>query len=65
MTVTVAARRGLRVLVEEGPFAKTAGVLTIIRGGSGDDPEGAEGLSHLVEHLTYRAIDPPRKVRRR
>jgi zinc protease len=32
--------------------------VSIVRGGSTLDPAGQEGLAHLVEHLTYRAVDP-------
>jgi zinc protease len=49
---------GLRLLWEEDPYATLAGVVAVVRGGSSADPAGAEGLAHLVEHLTYRAVDP-------
>jgi len=50
---------GLRVLLDEDPHATVAGAVTVVAGGSTADPAGAEGLAHLVEHLIYRAIDPP------
>src|SRR6185369_17527500 len=50
---------GLRLLLEEDPYATLAGVVSVVRGGSGANPAGGEGLAHLVEHLTYRAVDPP------
>ena len=48
---------GLRLLLEEDPDATLAGVVSVVRGGSGADPAGGEGLAHMVEHLTYRAVD--------
>ena len=48
---------GLRLLLEEDPSATLAGVVSVVRGGSGADPAGGEGLAHMVEHLTYRAVD--------
>ena len=48
---------GLRLLLEEDPNATLAGVVSVVRGGSGADPSGGEGLAHMVEHLTYRAVD--------
>jgi zinc protease len=50
---------GLRVLLDEDPHATVAGAVTVVPGGSTADPPGAEGLAHLVEHLVYRAVDPP------
>ena len=48
---------GLRQLHEVDPNATLAGIVSVVRGGSGADPAGAEGLAHMVEHLTYRAVD--------
>jgi zinc protease len=48
---------GLRVLWDEAPAGSLAGVVSVVRGGSRRDPPGGEGLAHLVEHLTYRAVD--------
>lgn len=48
---------GLLVVLEQDPHAKTAGVVSVIRGGASADPQGADGLAHLVEHLTFRAVD--------
>ena len=45
------------MLLEEDPNATLAGVVSVVRGGSGADPAGGEGLAHMVEHLTYRAVD--------
>jgi zinc protease len=49
---------GLRVLWDEAPAGSLAAVVSVVRGGSRLDPPGEEGLAHLVEHLTYRAVDP-------
>jgi zinc protease len=48
---------GLRLLLDEEPGATTAGVVSVVAGGSTEDPIGGEGLAHLVEHLTFRAVD--------
>lgn len=48
---------GLLVLIEHDPYAKVAGVVSVVGGGASADPQGAEGLAHLVEHLTFRAVD--------
>jgi zinc protease len=48
---------GLLVVLEQDPYAKTVGVVSVVRGGASADPPGAEGLAHLVEHLTFRAVD--------
>ena len=50
---------GLLLLVESDMNATSAGVVAVVQGGSSEDPPGAEGLAHLVEHLTFRATDPP------
>jgi zinc protease len=49
---------GLMVVLEEDSNATAVGVVAVVRGGASADPAGKEGLAHLVEHLTYRAIDP-------
>lgn len=49
---------GLMVLLEQDLNATAVGVVAVVRGGASADPAGKEGLGHLVEHLTYRAIDP-------
>jgi zinc protease len=49
---------GLRVVVERTPGSPVAGVTTVVGAGSGADPEGREGLAHLIEHLTFRAHAP-------
>jgi zinc protease len=49
---------GLMVVLEQDLNATAVGVVAVVRGGASADPAGKEGLAHLVEHLTYRAIDP-------
>jgi zinc protease len=49
---------GLRVVVERTPGSPVAGVTTVVGAGAGADPQGREGLAHLVEHLTFRAHAP-------
>jgi zinc protease len=46
------------VVLERDAYATSVGVVSVVRGGSGSDPDGKEGLAHLVEHLTFRAVDP-------
>jgi zinc protease len=53
----VTLQSGMLVVLEQDPYATSAGVVTVVRGGGSADPAGAEGLAHLVEHLTFRAID--------
>jgi zinc protease len=50
---------GLLLLLDEDPHATLAGAISVVPGGSAADPPGAEGLAHLVEHIVYRAVDPP------
>ncbi len=45
---------GLRILVEEDHGSPLVGVFTCVGVGSAGDPEGREGLAHLVEHLMFR-----------
>ena len=54
---------GLRVLVEEDRRAPVVAVVTLVGSGGASDPQGQEGLAHLVEHLTYRAHAPERPSR--
>jgi zinc protease len=46
---------GLRVVVQEAPRATRVRVDVSYRVGATDEPEGKEGLAHLVEHLTFLA----------
>jgi zinc protease len=63
---TVAARplvsrvlpSGLRLVVDRDPDATVVAVASAINAGGVNDPPGKGGLAHLVEHLTFRAVDP-------
>jgi zinc protease len=55
---------GLLLLVDQDPYATRAGVVSVVLGGSSADPSGRDGLAHLVEHLTFRAVDRRRDERR-
>lgn len=46
---------GMRVIVEEDHAAPLVGVFTVVGVGSAGDPQGKEGLAHLLEHLAFRA----------
>jgi zinc protease len=46
---------GLRLVVHEEPQASRVTVDVSYRVGATDEPEGKEGLAHLVEHLTFLA----------
>lgn len=48
---------GLMIVLEQDIHATAVGVVAVVRGGSSADPQGKEGVAHLVEHLTYRAVD--------
>ncbi|RJS25289.1 insulinase family protein [Corallococcus sp. H22C18031201] len=46
---------GLRVVVEQDSRAPVVAVAALVGVGSSNDPQGKEGLAHLVEHLAFRA----------
>jgi zinc protease len=46
---------GLRVVVQEAPRATRVRLDVSYRVGATDEPQGKEGLAHLVEHLTFLA----------
>jgi len=46
---------GLEIVVEDDPTARVVTSALVISAGAADDPDGQEGLAHLVEHLTFRA----------
>jgi zinc protease len=48
---------GLRVIIQEDHAVPLVTVAAIYGSGATADPRGAEGLAHLVEHLTFRARD--------
>ena len=45
---------GLRVIFERAPESAMVGVTTVVGVGSRADPQGREGLAHVVEHLAFR-----------
>ena len=49
---------GLRVLVRAEPEARSVAMTTVIRAGSGHDPEGASEVAHALEHLWFRSGEP-------
>ncbi|MEW5740836.1 MAG: insulinase family protein [Myxococcota bacterium] len=46
---------GMRIIVEEDHASPLVGVFTVVGVGSAGDPQGKEGLAHLLEHLAFRA----------
>lgn len=50
-------RSGLRLVCLDRPGSEIAVVLTLLRGGARDDPEGLAGTAHLTEHLLARGAD--------
>jgi zinc protease len=48
---------GLRVVVQEDHSTPLVVVAAVYNTGAADDPAGASGLAHLVEHLAFRARD--------
>lgn len=46
---------GMRIIVEEDHASPLVGVFTVVGVGSSGDPQGKEGLAHLLEHLAFRA----------
>src|SRR5271155_5610714 len=45
---------GLEVILAPDPSLSEASVAVRYRVGSADDPDGLEGLAHLVEHLQFQ-----------
>ncbi|MGO9831599.1 MAG: M16 family metallopeptidase [Myxococcaceae bacterium] len=46
---------GMRIVIEEDHSQPLVVIVSVVDVGSAQDPEGKEGLAHLVEHLTFRA----------
>jgi len=67
---TYAARldNGLRIFVEEDPRSRSASIAAWIDIGARDDPEELHGVSHFIEHLTFKgtktrsAVDISREI---
>ncbi len=47
---------GLRVIFQEDHGQPIVGLTMTIDHGSQDDPEGREGIAHLIEHLWFRSV---------
>ncbi|HDS28903.1 MAG TPA: insulinase family protein [Candidatus Acetothermia bacterium] len=45
---------GLRILIEEAPQSRSVSVGVWVHAGSRDDPPALHGLSHFIEHLTFK-----------
>lgn len=46
---------GMRIIVEADHASPLVGVFATVGVGSSSDPQGREGLAHLLEHLAFRA----------
>lgn len=46
---------GLRVVVEEDRRSPVVAVVAVVGAGGVNDPDGQEGLAHVVEHMAFRA----------
>lgn len=46
---------GLRILFQRDPSQPVIAITAVTDHGSSDDPEGKEGIAHLVEHLWFRS----------
>jgi zinc protease len=46
---------GIRIVFQEDHTRPIVSVTSVIEVGAADDPEGCDGLAHLVEHLNFRA----------
>ncbi|MSQ00861.1 MAG: insulinase family protein [Myxococcales bacterium] len=47
---------GLRVIFQEDHTQPVVALTMMIDHGSQDDPEGREGIAHLIEHLWFRSV---------
>lgn len=47
---------GLRVIFQEDHSQPVVALTMMIDHGSQDDPEGREGIAHLIEHLWFRSV---------
>ncbi|MEW5825922.1 MAG: pitrilysin family protein [Candidatus Bipolaricaulota bacterium] len=53
-TTRVELPSGLRILAEEVPQSRSVSIGVWVEAGSRDDPDGAEGLAHFLEHLAFK-----------
>lgn len=49
---------GLRVLLVSTPGTDKAAAAMTVATGSGDDPDGREGLAHFLEHMLFLGTEP-------
>ncbi|GDX78359.1 peptidase M16 [Deltaproteobacteria bacterium] len=49
---------GMRILFQEDHSQPVVSLTMMIDHGSQDDPEGREGIAHLIEHLWFRSVQP-------
>lgn len=47
---------GLRIVFQQDNSQPIVNVSSVIDHGSSDEPEGLEGMAHLIEHLNFRAV---------
>jgi len=48
---------GLKVVIEQDDVSSIAGIVVVVDAGSVDDPAGAHGMAHVLEHLVFRVRD--------
>ncbi|HTS82313.1 MAG TPA: insulinase family protein [Myxococcaceae bacterium] len=53
---TVDLPSGMRVVVEKDSSRPLVAVVSVVDVGGANDPQGKEGLAHLVEHLAFRSL---------
>ena len=49
---------GIRIIFQEDRGQPVVSLTQMIDHGSQDDPEGREGIAHLIEHLWFRSVQP-------
>lgn len=49
---------GMRIIFQEDHSQPVVSLTMMIDHGSQDDPEGREGIAHLIEHLWFRSVQP-------
>jgi len=49
---------GLRIIFSEDHSQPVVSLTMMVDHGSQDDPEGREGIAHLIEHLWFRSVQP-------
>ena len=49
---------GLRIIFSEDHSQPVVSLTMMVDHGSQDDPQGREGIAHLIEHLWFRSVQP-------